>query len=259
MSTITERICNLEELVTDFIKQTNSAIQELVNCHKQREIELQKFKDNIEAENKTFKNNVEAILRNFTEKAENIHQQNPIKPQKLPEVQKQTRLTLQQSEEEIKAYKEELRLENIETNRQLWKASDKLGDVIEDIISIYISWIIEKEFGVQYVLIKTRLQRQFEVYETEFDLCAFAAGYVFLNSTTNILRNSNVDRFIKDIELFRIIYPEHKDKPLIGILAALYVNESVLIYAENNGFMVLSVGDKILEVINTEGFKPKVW
>ncbi len=66
--------------------------------------------------------------------------------------------------------------------------------------------------------------------------------------------------FIEEIKMFREFFPEYKKNKLIGVLASLYVDESVVKYAEKSGgFMVLSVGDKLMEVVNTKGFRPKEW
>jgi hypothetical protein len=42
-------------------------------------------------------------------------------------------------------------------------------------------------------------------------------------------------------------------------LATLAVEESVLTYAEKHGFLVLAVGDEVMEVKNHPGFEPKRW
>jgi hypothetical protein len=45
----------------------------------------------------------------------------------------------------------------------------------------------------------------------------------------------------------------------VGILASLYIDPGVIAYAEKAGFMVLAVGDQLMEVKNSPGFKPKEW
>jgi len=37
------------------------------------------------------------------------------------------------------------------------------------------------------------------------------------------------------------------------------VDESVIKYAEKAGFLVFAVGEALMEVKNTKGFKPKEW
>jgi len=86
-----------------------------------------------------------------------------------------------------------------------------------------------------------------------------AEEYVFINYTKSTLRSVDIDFFVKDIQEFRDFFPEYKDKKLIGVAASLYVDESVIRYADNAGFMVISVGDQLMEVKNKKGFRPKEW
>ncbi len=65
--------------------------------------------------------------------------------------------------------------------------------------------------------------------------------------------------FNKLYNKFRDFFPEYKTKKVVGMMASLAVDESVIKYAEKSGFLVLSVGDKIMEVKNSKGFKPKEW
>jgi hypothetical protein len=45
----------------------------------------------------------------------------------------------------------------------------------------------------------------------------------------------------------------------VGILASLAVDDSVLSYAEKQGFFVLAVGDELMEIKNRPDFEPKRW
>lgn len=45
----------------------------------------------------------------------------------------------------------------------------------------------------------------------------------------------------------------------MGIMASLPVAESVIKHAEKSGFLVIAVGDKVMEVRNSKGFSPKEW
>jgi hypothetical protein len=58
---------------------------------------------------------------------------------------------------------------------------------------------------------------------------------------------------------FREFFREYAHYPLVGILASLVVEESVLNDAERQGLVVLRVGDELMEVKNRPGFKLKFW
>ena len=93
----------------------------------------------------------------------------------------------------------------------------------------------------------------------EYDAIAVAGGYVYVDETKSTLDSEDVKDFIEDIQGFREFFPEYEGKRIIGILASLYVDEGALKYAEKSGFLVLAVGDALMEVKNTKGFKPKEW
>ena len=82
---------------------------------------------------------------------------------------------------------------------------------------------------------------------------------VCLNSTKSTLRSADVDRFIEELAGFREFFPEFQDMPLVGILASLAVEESVLNDAAKTGFIVLATGDQVMEVKNRSGFEPRRW
>jgi len=92
-----------------------------------------------------------------------------------------------------------------------------------------------------------------------FDAVVVTTDAVCLNSTKSTLRSADVDRFVEEIAVFRRFCPEFDALPLVGILASLAVDESVLRYAEEMGFVVIAVGDALMEVKNRPGFEPKPW
>lgn len=70
---------------------------------------------------------------------------------------------------------------------------------------------------------------------------------------------ARVDRLVEESDIFREFFPEYRDEPVVGILASLAVEESVLSYAEKQGLVVLAVGDQVMEIRNRPGFVPKRW
>lgn len=91
----------------------------------------------------------------------------------------------------------------------------------------------------------------------EFDALTVTADTVCLTSTKGTLRSADLDRFAEEVQAFREFFPEYATYPIIGILASLSVEPSVLNYAERQGLLVLGVGDQVMEVKNSPGFIPK--
>ena len=162
--------------------------------------------------------------------------------------------------DEMSAYKDENKLQIKEMNRQWGELSNKLGTMVEDLVYPSLPRIIDDVLGLQPERIWARLkQKRPDGRAKEFDAVALAGNLVCLNSTKATLRSTDIDSFVKDIDTFREFFPEYAKRPVIGVLATLAVEESVLNYAEKTGFLVLAIGEKIMEVKNHPGFEPKRW
>jgi hypothetical protein len=73
------------------------------------------------------------------------------------------------------------------------------------------------------------------------------------------LRPEHVAEFVKLLEGVREFFPEFTDKKVIGAIGALYVDQSLVAHGERYGLIVLGFGDDVMQVLNSEGFKPKAF
>ena len=164
------------------------------------------------------------------------------------------------TEAELREFKDEMRQQNREMNIKWGELANKMGTLAEDLVAPSLPRIVKEEFGLEVTDLTIRRKRKLKDGSSrEYDALTIANGYVFLNSTKSTLRPSDVERLIEEIKEFRDVFPEYKKHKIIGILASLYVDESIIKRAEKVGFSVLAVGDQLMEVRNTKGFKPKEW
>jgi len=179
---------------------------------------------------------------------------------KLYNSQMRTEAELRAFKDEMRAFKDEMRVQNREMNRKWGDMSNKLGTMVEDLVAPSLQRIIEE--SLQTPVIEQIIRRKRRLPDgrvKEFDAIALTADLVCLNSTKATLRSADVDHFIEDIAAFRAFFPEYDDRALIGILASLDVDASVLAYAETKGFLVIAIGDQLMEVKNRPGFEPRRW
>jgi len=186
---------------------------------------------------------------------------------KLYNSQMRTEAELREFKEEMKVFKdemrdfkEEMRQQNREMNIKWGELANKMGTMAEDLVAPSLPRIVKEEFGLEVTDLTIRRKRKLKDGSSrEYDALTIANGYVFLNSTKSTLRPSDIERLIEEIKEFRDVFPEYRKHKIIGILASLYVDESIIRRAEKVGFLVLAVGDQLMEVRNTKGFKPKEW
>lgn len=227
MPTVEERVDRLEHIVEDFVRSVGIEFNKLYNAQMRTEAELREFKDEMRA----FKDE----MKGFKDE-------------------------MREFKDEMGRFKDEMKEINREMNRKWGDMANKLGTITEDLVAPSLPRIIKEEFDLQVVDLMVRRKKRLKDGTTkEYDAIAVADGYTFINYTKSTLKSADIDAFINEIQGFRDFFPEYKDNKLIGVLASLYVDEGIIRHAENTGFLILSVGDQLMEVKNSKGFKPKEW
>jgi hypothetical protein len=148
-------------------------------------------------------------------------------------------------------------------NQQAGELSRKFGTLVEDMVLPSFPKALKDKFGLEidaeYLYPRVKKKHPETNLTKEYDAFIISGDLLFLNSTKTRLNTQYIDEFIKDIELFREYFPIFKDKKIIGVLATLYPDENIIKYAEKTGFLVLGLGDWLMELKNSKDFKPKEW
>ena len=224
MGTVEARVDSLEEVLQKFITNVGIEFTKLYNSQLRTEAELRAFKEEVRLDTQAFKDEMRAF------------------------------------KDEMRAFKEEGREQNREMNRRWGELANKMGTMVEDLVAPSLPRIIQELLDQDVIDLMVRWKRKLaDGRVREYDAVAITAELICLNSTKSTLRSTDVDQFVEEIDYFREFFPEYRDHPVVGILASLAVEESVLNYAEKQGFVVLAVGDQVMEVKNRPGFVPKRW
>lgn len=220
MAAVEQRVEYLEAVLGQFIVQTNTALARMERGLESLQKEMRAFKD----EMKVFKDEMKEF------------------------------------KDEMSGFKKESEAQARRMNEKWGELANKMGTFVEDLVYPSMAGTIRQKFSLEAEMLGIRIKKRFPGGANyEADAIALAGEYVFLNSTRSSLDNRAVNDFIKEIPRFRQFFPEYADRKLIGILASLYIDESVVKYAERKGFLVLGVGIELMEIKNTPGFTPKEW
>jgi chromosome segregation ATPase len=162
--------------------------------------------------------------------------------------------------DEMGEFKDETRREHRELNKKWGEMANRLGTIVEDLVVPSLPRIIQETFMEEIDDLSVRRRRKLPGGRSkEFDTIAVTPSLVCLNSTKATLRSADVDQMIKEIEELRAFFPDYREVPVVGILATLAAEQSVVRYATKLGFLVLAVGDELMEVQNPAGFVPRRW
>ena len=167
----------------------------------------------------------------------------------------------EKKDKEFEEMKEERRQHNLEMGR----IANKQGRMAEDLVAPSICRIMKEVLGIEekipcvdYVRVK-RTYKGDRSNVREFDVIAECLDYVLVNETKSSLKPDDVDRLIDTMGQIQDYFPEFKDRKLVGAIASLFVDASVVNYASAKGILALAVGDNLVDVQNPAGFKPTLW
>lgn len=225
-----QRIDRLEALVADLVRVTA-----------QTQFEMRAFKDEMRAfkdEMRSFKDEVQFEMRAFRDEMRTF-------------------------KDEMRDFREESRRERIEMRRQWGELSNRLGTMAEDLVAPSVPRILRTVVGcpedhVDSLAVRVRrLAPSDRSRSQEFDVVAVCGEYVLINETKSRLAPIDVATFVEELATVRDFFPEYAGKRIIGAIALLYVDESLVRHAQKQGLIVLGFGEDVMDVLNDPGFKPR--
>lgn len=144
--------------------------------------------------------------------------------------------------------------------RQLGELANKMGTLVEDIVVPGIPEVFLRLFGLEPDL-AIRVRRHHPAdrgRSREFDAIAQAGDVVLVNETRSLLRPPDIDEFVALLRTeARDYLPEARGRRLVGALASFHVDASLVRAVERQGLLVLGLARGLLEVLNSEGFRPR--
>ena len=232
MTVVAERVDRLEEALADFTTSVGIEFNKLYNVQIQTQKGLQRLQD----EMREFKNEMQAFKEEMQAFKGEMHL----------------------FKDEVRADQEASRRERIEMNRKWGDLANKLGTMVEDLVYPSLARIVKERFDQEPRDLVVRFKRRLpDGRREEIDALAVTDELILLNSTKATLRSADVESFVQQIERFREFFPEYAALPVVGLLATLSVDDSVLRYAERSGFLVAAVGEEVMELKNRADFEPQ--
>ena len=131
----------------------------------------------------------------------------------------------------------------------------------EDIVAPGIPTIFRTVLGSELdpdLTIRTRRRHRTDRGRTqEFDVVASAGDLCLVNESRSRLTPQDVTDFVVVLGEAREFLPETREQRLVGALASFYVDPSLVAAGERQGLLVLGLGSGLLEILNSQGFRPR--
>ena len=164
--------------------------------------------------------------------------------------------------EDLRASQDRMERDHRDLNKQLGEIANKQGRMTEDLVAPSICRILQEvvdcppNLGCGLLVRARRINPNNRSMTKEFDVIAECGDYVLVNETKSNLSHTDIDKLMYTIKDVREYFPEYTDRKIIGSLATLYADKSLVKFASRKGIMILAVGNELMDVMNEPGFKP---
>jgi len=162
---------------------------------------------------------------------------------------KETNLQIKETDRQIK-----------ELGKQIGGLGSKFGSFTEGLALPSMEAILQQRFGMTVVTPRVRAKQQGE--HLEIDVLAYANGEVnraFLVEVKSHPREEAITQLKITLSRFRDFFPEHRDKQLYGILAAVDWPPALKAQAIGEGLYVARIHDDVFDLEVDQEFQPRVF
>jgi hypothetical protein len=167
-----------------------------------------------------------------------------------------TSLEVQKTSQEVRKTDRQIK----ELGKQIGGLGEKFGSFTEGLALPSMEKILRKRFGMEVVSPRVRVTR--EDRHMEIDVLAYTNSEInaaYVVEVKSHLREEAIDQLKRILVRFREFFPEHRDKRLYGILAAVDVSPELRERVLREGIYVARIRGEIFALDVPEGFEPKVY
>lgn len=174
---------------------------------------------------------------------------------------------MREFKDEMRDFKEYTLATNARVEQELKAArqrdaelSDKMGTLAEDMVAPSVPRILAEVIGCTETprMAGVRMRKKTaDDRSKEYDVVAVCADFILVNETKSRLRPTDITEFADHLnQEVHDFWPEYQAKTIIGSLAALYVDPSLIAFGEKHGLIILGVQDGFMTILNRAGFTP---
>ncbi|WP_110546135.1 DUF3782 domain-containing protein, partial [Microcystis aeruginosa] len=170
----------------------------------------------------------------------------------LKEVSQQQKENAQQQKETDKQLKE--------LGKQIGGLGAKFGSFTEGLALPSMETILGQQFGMEVISPSVRVSK--EGQHLEIDVLAYSNGELntaYIVEFKSHVRQEDITQLKSILQRFRRFFPEHKDKKLYGILAAVDLSPELREKILQEGFYVARIHDQVFELDIPDNFQPQTY
>ncbi|WP_295578508.1 DUF3782 domain-containing protein [uncultured Lamprocystis sp.] len=147
-----------------------------------------------------------------------------------------------------------------ELGKQIGGLGEKFGSFTEGLALPSMERLLRKRFGMEVISPSVRATKDGQ--HLEIDVLAYANGAVnaaYLVEVKSHLREEAITQLQNLLHRFRDFFPEHREKRLYGILAAVDLTPTLRERVLREGFYVARIHDQVFTLEVPAGFEPRAY
>ena len=176
----------------------------------------------------------------------------------LTSAQKETDLQLKETDRQLKELGKQTDRQLKELGKQIGGLGSKFGSFTEGLALPSMEKILRQHFGMEVISPSVRASKAGQ--HIEIDVLAYTNGELntaYIVEVKSHAREESITQLKSILERFRTFFPEHKDKQLYGILAAVDMSPELRQKTLEEGFYVARIHDQVFELDTPENFQPQ--
>ncbi len=147
-----------------------------------------------------------------------------------------------------------------ELGKQIGGLGEKFGGFTEGLALPSMERLLRRRFGMEVVSPSVRVSR--DGRHLEIDVLSYANGVlnqVYLVEVKSHPREESIAQMQALLRAFRDFFPEHRDKRLYGILAAVDLSPALRARALGAGLYVARIHDQVFELDVPDDFEARAY
>ncbi len=170
-----------------------------------------------------------------------------------------TEAALQSLAEEHKKTAEQIKA----TNKQIGDLGNKFGWFTEGLAIPAMNKILEERFFMEYVSPRAKKKIKHPekgTIQAEYDMMGYAnstINRVYIVEIKSKYTTAYLEKFILALEKFPLLFPEHQEKELYGILSVVDIKEEEKKEVFDSGFYLALSHNDNFQIVENESFQPK--
>lgn len=197
---------------------------------------------------------LERVLQHYIESSERNIASLSYEMKEFKDEMKEFKDGVEEFKDEMKDFKDEMLTSRKEMNKQWGNLANKMGSLVEDIISPGVGPALKRYFNTKLDFIGNHVKKYNKEsgLQGEFDIVATGENYVFIVEVKSSPDNEKLDYFKEQvIPRFKLLYPEYKSRQIIPIMGSLNFTEKLIDYASKSGIYLLGFREwEYLDILN---------